>query len=318
GCDEHHQQCVSVFFYSSDPRLFKDDVDIKFSHTLNSCKVPQIRHATVDRLLDRLTDARFLSIDFLNTFLLTYRVFTTGLTVIWALQQVLANPEVEGAASLALQRQQQQLQLQQEQQQRQQPVGNSRQPTQFVTLSNFNSTDSQIPHELGNTRYSDTSCVGRLPALEERHSRIDDSQSKSENPDSEVEDEEERLTSSISQKIDPNTQSARPMSTLGFPDCRSADPRTTSSQQMSHSETTYSRTQCESIPPSNKTSPHLDLESHPDGKYEDRTRNLPSSSTPPPLIPRSPVFGSLFNMREDPPLELPNLEELIAVSKKIF
>ncbi|KAA0193679.1 Ras-specific guanine nucleotide-releasing factor 1 [Fasciolopsis buskii] len=25
----------------SDPRLFKDDVDIKFSHTLNSCKVPQ-------------------------------------------------------------------------------------------------------------------------------------------------------------------------------------------------------------------------------------------------------------------------------------
>ncbi|CAH8637131.1 unnamed protein product [Schistosoma haematobium] len=83
----------------SDPKLFKDDVDIKFSHTLNSCKVPQIRYATVSRLLDRLTDARFLSIDFLNTFLLTYRVFTTGLSVIWALNQVLANPDVENGGN---------------------------------------------------------------------------------------------------------------------------------------------------------------------------------------------------------------------------
>jgi RasGEF N-terminal motif len=60
----------------SDPHLFKDDVDIRFSRTLNSCKLPQIRYATPDRLLQRLTDLRFLSIDFLNTFLLTYRVFT--------------------------------------------------------------------------------------------------------------------------------------------------------------------------------------------------------------------------------------------------
>jgi hypothetical protein len=42
----------------------------------------------VDRLLDRLTDLRFLSIDFLNTFLLTYRVFTTGMTLLDALKKV--------------------------------------------------------------------------------------------------------------------------------------------------------------------------------------------------------------------------------------
>jgi len=53
----------------------------------------QIRHASVDRLLDRLTDLRFLSIDFLNTFLLTYRVFTTGRTVMDALRRVYHNPE---------------------------------------------------------------------------------------------------------------------------------------------------------------------------------------------------------------------------------
>ncbi|KAL3866712.1 hypothetical protein ACJMK2_043993, partial [Sinanodonta woodiana] len=81
----------------SDPKLFRDDVDIKFSRTLNSCKVPQIRHASVDRLLDRLTDLRFLSIDFLNTFLLTYRVFTTGEKVLEALKKVYKAPE--GATS---------------------------------------------------------------------------------------------------------------------------------------------------------------------------------------------------------------------------
>ncbi|KAG7300104.1 hypothetical protein JYU34_015643 [Plutella xylostella] len=72
----------------SDRALFTDDVDIRFSRTLNSCKVPQIRSATPARLLQRLTDLRFLSVDFLNTFLLTYRVFTTGVTVLEALQQV--------------------------------------------------------------------------------------------------------------------------------------------------------------------------------------------------------------------------------------
>lgn len=77
----------------NDPKLFKDDVDIRFSRTMNSCKVPQIRYATPDRLLQRLTDLRFLSIDFLNTFLLTYRVFTDGVTVLEALKRVFYDAE---------------------------------------------------------------------------------------------------------------------------------------------------------------------------------------------------------------------------------
>ncbi|CAL4091049.1 unnamed protein product, partial [Meganyctiphanes norvegica] len=78
----------------NDPKLFRDDVDIRFSTTLNSCKVPHIRYATPDRLLERLTDLRFLSIDFLNTFLLTYRVFTDGVTVLDSLKKVYYNTEV--------------------------------------------------------------------------------------------------------------------------------------------------------------------------------------------------------------------------------
>lgn len=77
----------------NDPKLFKDDVDIRFSRTLNSCKVPQIRYATPERLLQRLTDLRFLSIDFLNTFLLTYRVFTDSVTVLEALKKVFYDTE---------------------------------------------------------------------------------------------------------------------------------------------------------------------------------------------------------------------------------
>lgn len=38
-----------------DPKLFADDVDIRFSRTANSCKLPQVRYATPDRLLQRLT-----------------------------------------------------------------------------------------------------------------------------------------------------------------------------------------------------------------------------------------------------------------------
>lgn len=84
------------FFGSrNDPRLFKDDVDIRFSRTLNSCKLPQIRYASPDRLFERLTDLRFLSIDFLNTFLLTYRVFTDSITVIEALKRVHYTPEMQ-------------------------------------------------------------------------------------------------------------------------------------------------------------------------------------------------------------------------------
>jgi hypothetical protein len=47
----------------------------------------------VERLLERLTDLRFLSIDFLNTFLLTYRVFTTGKKVLEALKKVYRSPD---------------------------------------------------------------------------------------------------------------------------------------------------------------------------------------------------------------------------------
>lgn len=38
----------------------------------------QIRHASLERLLERLLDIRFLSVDFLNAFLITYRVFTSA------------------------------------------------------------------------------------------------------------------------------------------------------------------------------------------------------------------------------------------------
>lgn len=39
-----------------------------------------------------MSDLRFLSIDFLNTFLLTYRVFTDGETVLNALKKVFYDP----------------------------------------------------------------------------------------------------------------------------------------------------------------------------------------------------------------------------------
>lgn len=106
----------------SDPRLFTDDIDIRFSRTLNSCKLPQVRYATPERLLQRLTgkaiefifsllnewntlnqsktiiaDLRFLSIDFLNTFLLTYRVFTDGETVLNALKKVFYDAQPNGS-----------------------------------------------------------------------------------------------------------------------------------------------------------------------------------------------------------------------------
>ena len=67
-------------------------MDICFSKTLNSCKVPQIRYASVERLLERLTDLRFLSIDFLNTFLHTYRIFTTAAVVIDKLTDIYKKP----------------------------------------------------------------------------------------------------------------------------------------------------------------------------------------------------------------------------------
>lgn len=67
-------------------------MDIRFSKTMNSCKVLQIRYASVGRLLERLTDLRFLSIDFLNTFLHSYRVFTSALVVLDKLITIYRKP----------------------------------------------------------------------------------------------------------------------------------------------------------------------------------------------------------------------------------
>jgi len=64
--------------------------------------LPQIRYASPERLFERLTDLRFLSIDFLNTFLLTYRVFTDGVTVLDALKKVHYNPDPQLSSSSPL------------------------------------------------------------------------------------------------------------------------------------------------------------------------------------------------------------------------
>ncbi len=61
--------------------------------------MPQVRHGTLGRLLDRLLDPRFQSIDYLNTFLLTYRIFTTGLTIIAVLRCVLRDPSIQLAST---------------------------------------------------------------------------------------------------------------------------------------------------------------------------------------------------------------------------
>ncbi|KAG7271512.1 hypothetical protein CRUP_005133 [Coryphaenoides rupestris] len=76
----------------SDTSLYCDDVDIRFSKMMNSCKVLQIRYASVERLLERLTDLRFLSIDFLNTFLHSYRVFTAAAVVLDKLITIYKKP----------------------------------------------------------------------------------------------------------------------------------------------------------------------------------------------------------------------------------
>ncbi|XP_036382204.1 ras-specific guanine nucleotide-releasing factor 2 isoform X2 [Megalops cyprinoides] len=89
---EENSKVTVPHMIKSDARLHKDDVDICFSKTLNSCKVPQIRYASVERLLERLTDLRFLSIDFLNTFLHTYRIFTSATIVMDKLADIYKKP----------------------------------------------------------------------------------------------------------------------------------------------------------------------------------------------------------------------------------
>uniref|UniRef100_A0A670Y3I2 Ras protein specific guanine nucleotide releasing factor 2 n=1 Tax=Pseudonaja textilis TaxID=8673 RepID=A0A670Y3I2_PSETE len=89
---EENSKVTVPHMIKSDARLHKDDIDICFSKTLNSCKVPQIRYASVERLLERLTDLRFLSIDFLNTFLHTYRIFTNAAVVLEKLSDIYKRP----------------------------------------------------------------------------------------------------------------------------------------------------------------------------------------------------------------------------------
>uniref|UniRef100_A0A8B9ETS5 Ras protein specific guanine nucleotide releasing factor 2 n=1 Tax=Anser cygnoides TaxID=8845 RepID=A0A8B9ETS5_ANSCY len=89
---EENSKVTVPHMIKSDARLHRDDIDICFSKTLNSCKVPQIRYASVERLLERLTDLRFLSIDFLNTFLHTYRIFTTATVVLEKLSDIYRRP----------------------------------------------------------------------------------------------------------------------------------------------------------------------------------------------------------------------------------
>ncbi|XP_040277431.1 ras-specific guanine nucleotide-releasing factor 2 isoform X2 [Bufo bufo] len=89
---EENSKVTVPHMIRSDARLHRDDIDICFSKTLNSCKVPQIRYASVERLLERLTDLRFLSIDFLNTFLHTYRIFTTAFVVLEKLADIYKRP----------------------------------------------------------------------------------------------------------------------------------------------------------------------------------------------------------------------------------
>ncbi|OON20769.1 hypothetical protein X801_03344, partial [Opisthorchis viverrini] len=279
----------------SDPRLFKDDVDIKFSHTLNSCKVPQIRYATVDRLLDRLTDARFLSIDFLNTFLLTYRVFTTGLTVIWALKQVLANPEMEGAASTIL--------LQH------QPAQVSINTSTLIYSPNV-SQEGRSPSAF---RFSDVAMPGRLPVLQEKLSlqeedqlKDDESRPKTASPVQSTHSclPELRLKAPIIKRRPFNLPS-RPMSASESPNPASPEGTISASlldsQRMSRSEINYGTEK-----DSKNSSGNLDT-----ADLAGRPRTLSSCSSPPPLIPRSPIFSGIFNIRDDPPLQLPNLSELV-------
>ncbi|XP_060233753.1 ras-specific guanine nucleotide-releasing factor 2 isoform X6 [Meriones unguiculatus] len=89
---EENSKVTVPHMIKSDARLHKDDTDICFSKTLDSCKVPQIRHASVERLLERLTDLRLLSTDFLSTFLHTYRIFTTATVVLAKLSDTYKRP----------------------------------------------------------------------------------------------------------------------------------------------------------------------------------------------------------------------------------
>ncbi|XP_029211541.1 ras-specific guanine nucleotide-releasing factor 2-like isoform X2 [Acropora millepora] len=91
---------LSLASVRSDPKLFTDDTDIKYCKALNCCKLPKIRHASLERLLERLLDIRFLSVDFLNAFLITYRVFTSASVLLDTLLEFYYSNNAKQADSL--------------------------------------------------------------------------------------------------------------------------------------------------------------------------------------------------------------------------
>uniref|UniRef100_UPI00358FB209 ras-specific guanine nucleotide-releasing factor 2-like n=1 Tax=Myxine glutinosa TaxID=7769 RepID=UPI00358FB209 len=73
GADE------SLLLMRGDAGLMSDGPDIRFRRPgPHDGGEPVVRAASVSRLLERLTDPRGLTIDFLNTFLCSYRAFTTA------------------------------------------------------------------------------------------------------------------------------------------------------------------------------------------------------------------------------------------------
>ncbi|KAI5692319.1 hypothetical protein M8J77_001931, partial [Diaphorina citri] len=55
--------------------------------------IPHIVYITKEKLLENLTDLRFASIDYLDTFFPTYRAFTNGVTVLEVLRKAFYNAE---------------------------------------------------------------------------------------------------------------------------------------------------------------------------------------------------------------------------------
>ncbi|KAI5725572.1 hypothetical protein M8J77_017268 [Diaphorina citri] len=56
-------------------------------------EIPHIVYITKEKLLENLTDLRFASIDYLDTFFPTYRAFTNGVTVLEVLRKAFYNAE---------------------------------------------------------------------------------------------------------------------------------------------------------------------------------------------------------------------------------
>eukprot|EP00794_Sanderia_malayensis_P009753 gene9753-10750_t len=81
---ESRQSLLSI---RSDARLFTNDTDIKYSKALDSSRLPRIQYGSVDRLMERLLDVRFLSVEFLNTYLTTYQIFINAISLFDTLLQ---------------------------------------------------------------------------------------------------------------------------------------------------------------------------------------------------------------------------------------